>query len=63
MRIAQQFRQQQHEPTNYPLELADELRRIRLAIERLDQHFDEFAGVFLNAKFPYGKPTDRWARR
>ena len=24
---------------------------------------DEFFGSFLNAKFPYGKPTDRWPRR
>ena len=24
---------------------------------------DHFAGVFLNAKFPFGRPTDRWGRR
>jgi hypothetical protein len=25
--------------------------------------FDEFAGAYLNARFPFGKPTDKWARR
>lgn len=35
------------------------LREIR-ALRRL---FDEFAGVLLNARFPYGKPSDRWSRR
>jgi hypothetical protein len=25
--------------------------------------FDEFAGVYLKAKFPFGKSTDRWGRR
>lgn len=39
------------------------LQEIRDAIVELDAKFDEFARVFLNAKFPYGKPTDRWARR
>lgn len=37
-----------------------EMRREMAALRRL---FDEFAGVFLNARFPFGKPTDRWARR
>jgi hypothetical protein len=39
------------------------LRDVCDAIERLDAKFDEFARVFLNAKFPHGKPTDRWGRR
>ncbi len=33
------------------------------AIEQLGRRFDEFAGAYLNARFPYGRPTDRWARR
>jgi hypothetical protein len=48
----------------------DELRAIRaeLAANRaetaaLRKLFDHFAGTFLNAKFPFGRPTDRWARR
>jgi hypothetical protein len=48
----------------------DELRAIRaeLAAHRaettaLRKLFDHFAGTFLNAKFPYGKPEDRWSRR
>jgi hypothetical protein len=40
-----------------------QLARIEASLKRLERLFDEFAGVFLNAKFPYGKPTDRWARR
>jgi hypothetical protein len=43
-------------------ELLEEQRATREAVERLDQRLDEFAGVLLNAKFPFGKPTDRWAR-
>jgi hypothetical protein len=39
------------------------LREVCDAIERLDEKLDEFFRVLLNAKFPYGKPTDRWARR
>ena len=29
-------------------------------IRQLGRRFDEFAGAFLNAKFPHGKATDRW---
>jgi hypothetical protein len=39
------------------------MAEIRDSIERLNDRFDEFARVFLNAKFPHGKPVDRWARR
>ena len=37
--------------------------------EQLQQHaqvlglLNEFAATYLNAKFKFGKPTDRWARR
>ena len=40
-----------------------QIERLVTAIERLERRFDEFAGAFLNAKFPYGKPTDRWPRQ
>jgi hypothetical protein len=40
----------------------EEMRAIRVELAALRRLFDEFAGVFLNAKFPYGKGTDRWAR-
>jgi hypothetical protein len=39
------------------------LTQILERLERLNDRFDDFAGVFLNAKFPYGKATDRWGRR
>lgn len=37
-------------------EVLDEIRSLR----RL---FDEFAGSYLNARFPYGKGNDRWSRK
>lgn len=43
--------------------LLDELRAIRREQLELRRLFDSFAGVFLNAKFPHGRATDRWARR
>jgi hypothetical protein len=44
-------------------EALEELRAIRRELAALRKLFDHFAGIFLNAKFQYGKPTDRWARR
>ena len=44
-------------------EAIEVLKEILDRLERLDDRFDEFAGTFLNAKFPHGKATDRWARR
>jgi hypothetical protein len=41
----------------------ERLERIIRALERLERRFDEFAGTYLNARFPFGKATDRWARR
>ena len=38
----------------------DELRQIRQEIQKLRETIDAFAGVLLNAAFPYGKPIDRW---
>ena len=41
----------------------EQLERLITAVEQLVQRFDEFARAYLNARFPYGKPTDRWRRR
>jgi len=40
----------------------DQLDRLAVALERLEQRLDQFFGAYLNARFPYGKPTDRWKR-
>jgi hypothetical protein len=40
-----------------------QLRRIADALERLLRIHDEGTGAALNARFPYGKPTDRWRSR
>jgi hypothetical protein len=39
------------------------LRRILEELRALRALIDEFAGSYLNAKFPYGEPDDRWRRR
>ena len=44
-------------------ELLAELRAIRREQSLLRQLLNEFCGEFLNARFPYGRATDRWARR
>ena len=41
----------------------EDLRRICRELAAIRQLFDHFAGTYLNAKFPYGRPTDRWGRR
>jgi hypothetical protein len=51
---------EQPTPTDAKL---DELRAIRRELTALRKLFDHFAGVFLNAKFQYGKPIDRWTRQ
>lgn len=53
------------QPTATPSarDVLDELRATRRELAALRRLFDEFAGVYINARFPYGKPTDRWARR
>ncbi len=54
-------------PRNRPPAIDDDLlaevRGIRLALVKLTEVLDAFAGVFLNTRFPHGKPTDRWGRR
>jgi len=39
------------------------LRAIQQEQSELRRLFSEFAGVYLNSKFPHGRGTDRWARR
>lgn len=39
------------------------LARLERRLARLERLLDEGIGAFLNAKFPYGRPTDRWRRR
>ena len=41
----------------------DELRLIRAELAALRQLFFDFGKVYLAARFPYGKPTDKWAPR
>jgi hypothetical protein len=36
--------------------------RLERRVARLERLLDEAVGTFLNAKFPYGKPIDRWRR-
>lgn len=38
------------------------LTKILARLERIDRRLDEAAGAHLNARFPYGKPVDRWKR-
>lgn len=55
------------EPRNRPPDLREltlaemqEQTRILKALLRL---LDEATGAYLNARFPYGNPSDRWPRR
>jgi hypothetical protein len=41
----------------------DELRALRAELAEFRRMFNDFAGAYLNARFPYGKPADRWPRR
>lgn len=38
------------------------LKTIAERLEQLDERLDDFCRAHLNARFPYGKPTDRWRR-
>ncbi len=48
---------------NLQLRILDEQKATRAELVALRRLFDHCAGVLLNAKFPHGKPCDRWARR
>ena len=41
----------------------EQVERFIEEVKQLRTLLNEFAGVFLQAKFPYGKPTDRWGGR
>jgi hypothetical protein len=43
--------------------MAESLERQERRAARLERRFDEFARIFLEARFPHGQPDDRWARR
>jgi hypothetical protein len=60
--VARQIVDQQSRPKTDSAVL-NELQALRSELSALRRIFDEFAGTLLNARFPYGKPTDRWARR
>jgi hypothetical protein len=50
-------------PKTEPRQLdPEQIERLIRAIERFEKRFDEFADAFLNARFPFGKATDRWRR-
>ena len=49
-------------PPAYPEQVVAELRAIRIQQEELHRLLDEFAGSYLNARFPHGNATDRWRR-
>ena len=40
-----------------------ELQAIRQELTALRHLLDHFAATFLNARFPYGKPLDKWRSR
>jgi hypothetical protein len=40
-----------------------QLMRIADALERLIDLYDERTGVELNARYQFGKPSDRWRRK
>ena len=44
-------------------DLLEELQAMRQEQRALRKVLDEFCAVYLRSRFPYGKPTDRWARR
>jgi len=50
--------------------ILEELRAVRVELRasreeqtRLRRLLDEYFGVALNARYKFGRPTDRWARR
>lgn len=51
------------EGSNAALMLIEEVRRNTAAIEKLARLFDAWADASLNAKYKFGRPTDRWAPR
>ncbi len=60
-RVTRDESYQQPAPSADPLYLAT-LTRLERRLARLERRLDEGIGAFLNAKFPHGQATDRWAR-
>jgi hypothetical protein len=40
----------------------EQIERLIRAIERFTKLFDAWCDADLNARYPYGKPVDRWRR-
>ena len=53
----------EHKPPDKQSELLAELKAIRREQSAIRRLLDEFCGAYLNAKFPFGVPVDRWRRR
>jgi hypothetical protein len=65
MSLPQSVARREWPGTNEPDFEADnnaQLRRIATSLEKLAKVLDEFAGVFVNARFS-GNGNDRWRRR
>jgi len=41
----------------------DILKQMLAELRKLVALVDDFAGAYLDAQFPHGRPADRWARR
>ena len=52
-----------HPPDDSRGQALAELRAIHETLEAIHALLDHFASVYLKARFPYGKPSDRWDRR
>jgi hypothetical protein len=51
-----------HESQSQKLQ-SQQAARIEARLDRLERLLNEAIGAYLNARFPYGRATDRWARR
>ena len=49
--------------TEFWVRLLAVLERLEQRLARRDRLDDEYRKIYLNARFPYGKPDDRWAPR
>jgi hypothetical protein len=63
MRILAQTERPPGLPRQAAASESQQLARIEARLASLERMLHEFCGVLLNAKFPYGRGTDRWARR
>ena len=50
-----------HEPDD-PTTVA-EMKAIKRELVAIRRVLDDFAAAFLKARFPYGRPVDRWRNR